>query len=90
MALSALGCVHTDRVGLNPIQSNQTPSHGVCTPSESSPVKSARVPVGFWYSLNGAQAKNATATENVNMLVFTRLCGVGGGAITDGTYGCTR
>jgi hypothetical protein len=90
MALSALGWVHTNIVELNPIHSNQTQSHWVCTPSESSPIKSMRVQVGFWYCLNGAQAKNATVKENVNMLVFTRLCGVGGGVIRDGTYGCTR
>ena len=40
------------------------------TTTESSPIKSAQVPEGFWYSLNSAQVKNSTAKENFNMLVL--------------------
>ena len=45
-------------------------NHGGYTPTASSPIKSARAPVGFQYSLNSAQVKNSTAMENFNMLVL--------------------
>jgi hypothetical protein len=76
-----LGCVHTTKIGSSPIQSSQTlEPRGVYTDQvESNQIRAS--PGG--YSLNSAYAKNATAIENFNMLVFTRLCEEG-----DGKCGC--
>ena len=38
------------------------------TPTESSPINSARVPVGFFYSLNSAQVMNSTGMETMLVL----------------------
>ena len=43
-------------------------SQGVFKPTELSPIKSVRVPVGFQYSLNSAQVKQSTAMENMLVL----------------------
>ena len=62
-------------------------SHRVFTPTESSPIKFARVPVGFQYSLNSEQSKNSKTMEILTCLFCTRLCVEGGGVVRDGTCG---